>query len=1612
MRKTFYFWLAFLACFVSIAQTAMAAVYDPSKNVNTEVKDGYYRMVLRNAKSADTKEDKDGTTTTDWALLIKYSKSLGYNTTMVTPLRDTLTSKNIELFGIDKLDRNLKMATIWHITKADSVDGQPTYHLKNCGPQDETYFYPLVEVCGQSNIYATTKEQCTFFARTKSWGSSDATEGTVQHGMQTLDKLFTAKEGGVMFVPTVNTWRCRLGSDKLVKLNAKDNTTNSSFELIPVDLGADSAWIALNEVCTDAKGLQLTQGNNPGQVSDAAAFAEFTKVLDEAIDKRDEGATDEVYKEQLEKLQAAIEKVKGAINPLKDGYYFVRISDVYSAAQGWPTDKTKWMVPFMDYAEREKLTAKTITNATGATTAWANSHKNYTDDAWWLGQGVDESTNEDLGQQYIWHFKDLGNGRYVLKNCAESSWSGDSTYFAPFVYSFGFRNKGEKVWTQFNMTGTARTHFEARNIGGNEYRFYIDENPLGIQLGDNSFLTANSNSANLGRRWMIEAVPAERITPKFLLNEAITEAGGIVNDWAPSEGTPGTLKMSIAKPMLDALEAARKVYADGGDYASAADALNAATDAVKEQLKDTLAASNDFDPNSYYRFVNADYRFKSKQGKVAGFYADDDNLLYWDTNMDEDAKNPNRYFRVIPQENGMYAIQNLGTGKYIVGTVNYVRTIGLDKEPKPMTMTNSIWTSDLCFNGGNRQGTTGKFEIFAEANPAMGAYSFHPYGASSGGATGPTRVETWRSTDGQLGAWKVEKVSDEEFLKEIVAAGNQKALNIKCQDEIDDADATLDKAYTYDMDMSQPLITNADGSDPANCQISTNAPHQFDYAANPYKFEYLIDPNANKFWISSHNAATQPTDGWPHYVQFDLKANPQKAIRFFYSMRRDDKFSPYDNLQADLGQAQRPIEFDVYATNDTANADSWTLVRKFANLPYTDNVQYRKFFSPAVVMDQPYQFIRIAVPHTINDSQTSGNVYWAAGFLQLYEAKLNEENSAYNYVSGMKEAVTELNAAMATAKTQLESGNVSEAAVNAIVDAKSKINELAVDTMDLSLALIELKVLRDSVHVAANEKDLQYGEITTAQKAEFDAYANEKIYNLMSIKPTKESVEQAKKNIPEVMAKLQSMRKTFELNKWYYITGTETSMASIAFTATPSVDRSYVRTKAPTWRYGHALMATDANAQNPWQSDALAYKVGPVRYGYYWNFAALDDEHWGDMPFSVAGGRDFANVTEDNGDGTTTTYVPDFSNGNLSDAYANPYAMWRIVKMEGEENAYAIQNRATGLYLGRNQDADWYVTQSLVPMPLGINILGSGEFEIVTDTVTNKYTNGSGTEVTLKGKPLHYQGSDLRAVWWSTNNANGIPSFSDSGQGYRTSSAFTFEAVEDPDAALNFPALNDNIQIKTFPFAVANIEAEDENFKKVPVKTYGLKSATVDNAADSISSVVLYEKASFEAGEPFVLVTGNPATAPTVDEVLHDSINMIITPVAIEDYNTTEPKTANGLVASLSGTQLLKKGLGLFEKGFLTVTNDSVSVLVAGQTGYIDPLQVQDIDTGSAATLTVKGNGILDAIRTAIIRQSSEYVNVYSIDGQLLRRHVNAADATRGLQKGIYIVGKQKVSVK
>ena len=78
----------------------------------------------------------------------------------------------------------------------------------------------------------------------------------------------------------------------------------------------------------------------------------------------------------------------------------------------------------------------------------------------------------------------------------------------------------------------------------------------------------------------------------------------------------------------------------------------------------------------------------------------------------------------------------------------------------------------------------------------------------------------------------------------------------------------------------------------------------------------------------------------------------------------------------------------------------------------------------------------------------------------------------------------------------------------------------------------------------------------------------------------------------------------------------------------------------------------------------------------------------------------------------------------------------------------------------------------------------------------------------------------------------------------------------------------------------------------------------------------------------------------------------------------------------------------------------------------VENLMETDPNVSVDLVVYVKGNGMLNGVNEVIVEDQAEKVDVYSIDGVLIRRNVARANATDGLAKGIYIVGKQKVLVK
>lgn len=321
---------------------------------------------------------------------------------------------------------------------------------------------------------------------------------------------------------------------------------------------------------------------------------------------------------------------------------------------------------------------------------------------------------------------------------------------------------------------------------------------------------------------------------------------------------------------------------------------------------------------------------------------------------------------------------------------------------------------------------------------------------------------------------------------------------------------------------------------------------------------------------------------------------------------------------------------------------------------------------------------------------------------------------------------------------------------------------------------------------------------------------------------------------------------------------------------------------------------------------------------------------------------------------------------------SDPVAIWRFVPIEGSSEQFAIQNLATGQYFGayRGLSAENSPLISHNKAAYCLQYYGNGSFKI------------------------QQAGLDDDQNCLKTDQSNGIllnyPLNNDLQQ------TFKFVAV-DPAGILNIKYWKANsINIVTLPF---DMKGELSLSTLNPIaKTYEIMS--LKQKEDGTGSILkLKEKTDIEAGEPFVMILGDYST---YDGSTLQSLDFAV-PENVIDSSTL---VVNGLCGTLQG-ETIKAGMGIFKASALSVSTDNYSI--AGLEGYIDPELVTNQE-GDGLEITT--TGILNSLKTVIAVKNSGYVNVYTLDGKLLKRNVHVSEATKGLRKGIYLIGKQKILVR
>ena len=196
--------------------------------------------------------------------------------------------------------------------------------------------------------------------------------------------------------------------------------------------------------------------------------------------------------------------------------------------------------------------------------------------------------------------------------------------------------------------------------------------------------------------------------------------------------------------------------------------------------------------------------------------------------------------------------------------------------------------------------------------------------------------------------------------------------------------------------------------------------------------------------------------------------------------------------------------------------------------------------------------------------------------------------------------------------------------------------------------------------------------------------------------------------------------------------------------------------------------------------------------------------------------------------------------------------------------------------------------------------------------------------------------------------------------------------------------------------------------------TYGI-------TAISETELTLSSLDCMEPGQPFFYLGGDDQSLLTPNPTAADTATITLKLADLKTF-AQEPLTVNGLAGNYYSGNTVPAGLGYLKEttktteGVCTERIQTIEPTTKGQelgwnSAYVIAGEVKN-EEATPESITIKIGDKLDtAIKDAIMDAQQGTVNVFSIDGLLIKKNVKPSQALKGLNKGIYIIGNQKVIV-
>lgn len=322
--------------------------------------------------------------------------------------------------------------------------------------------------------------------------------------------------------------------------------------------------------------------------------------------------------------------------------------------------------------------------------------------------------------------------------------------------------------------------------------------------------------------------------------------------------------------------------------------------------------------------------------------------------------------------------------------------------------------------------------------------------------------------------------------------------------------------------------------------------------------------------------------------------------------------------------------------------------------------------------------------------------------------------------------------------------------------------------------------------------------------------------------------------------------------------------------------------------------------------------------------------------------------------------------------------VWKAVASEGGK--IQLRNVATGMYLVAK---DGEISQSAEPFALNVEGIKAKTF---------RFNAGEVDGVT---QYMNAKGAWKKVVTWkdpADPNSN-----------------WTINEVKESEVAKAFLLDNctvDQKYIGTFP---VDVEFDGD------IEILDIVGISADNKLLLTLNESNPGEVAVPAGTPFVYNVAGIQPCVGNKENTTVGFAQVIAHGALTEatYNFTV-KEANGLIGTLCEGKTINSSRSYLENGAVKTPAASATKEIGVNSGYFGYIAPTDKTADDAdVVLNIDGKAeTMTAINQANVVVLPSVVNVYSIDGTLVRKNVKSVNAAKNLPAGVYVIGGQKVIIK